>query len=256
MRQMKDLCMSVKGIRHFSETLYCIRLEPINPGESVPSFAPGQFVQLRIHAPEVLLRRPISIYGGSEHHLDLLIQVAGKATKYLSTAPLGTKVEVLGPLGNRFSDPTGEQILLVGGGVGIAPLLTMGRHLREEGYSPTFLLGARSETAFPDLKPFEEVGKLLITTEDGSLGERGYVTDHSVWSQGTPSDIYCCGPTPMMKAVTALARERQIRCEVSLENMMACGIGICLCCVEPTVRGNVCVCTEGPVFNTKDLLWQ
>lgn len=256
MRQMNDLTMSVCDIRHYSDTLYGIRLEPIDRAIKVTPFAPGQFVQLRIHAPEVLLRRPISIYGGSEKHLDLLIQVAGKATRYLRDAPIGTSVEVLGPLGNHFSAPIGERPLLVGGGVGIAPLLTMGRHLLSRGYEPTFLLGARTDSAFPDLTPFEEVGDLLITTEDGSLGEQGFVTEHTVWGKRTFSDIYCCGPTPMMKAVADIARRNKIRCEVSLENMMACGIGICLCCVEPTVRGNVCVCTEGPVFNIEDLLWQ
>lgn len=252
---MRDLAMSVVDMQHYSETLYRIRLEPIERGETVPAFLSGQFVQLHIHAPEVLLRRPISIYGGSDTHLDLLIQVAGKATRYLAEAPVGERVEVLGPLGNHFGDPVGREILLVGGGVGVAPLLTLGRDLAERGYRPKFLLGARSVAHFPDLRDFREVGEVLLTTEDGSLGERGFVTQHSEWQREEISDIYCCGPTPMMKAVAAIARAREIHCQVSLENMMACGIGICLCCVEPTVRGNVCVCTEGPVFNIENLLW-
>lgn len=255
MRQMKDIRMSVTDIHHFSDTLYLIRLEPLFADLTIPPFLPGQFVQLRIAAPEVLLRRPISIYGGDEHHLELLVQVAGKATEYLAHARVGEEVDVLGPLGNHFASPVGEEILLVGGGVGVAPLLTLGRSLRAEGHQPTFLLGARAESFFPDLTPFEEVGQLLTTTEDGSLGERGFVTSHSVWESRMITDIYCCGPTPMMKAVAEIARERGIHCQVSLENMMACGVGICLCCVEPTVRGNVCVCTEGPVFDIDDLLW-
>lgn len=255
MRQKKDLSMSLTDMQHYSETLFRVRLEPIAPGEKVPPYRPGQFVQLRIHAPGVLLRRPISIYGGSDSHLDLLVQAAGKATKYLSEASVGERVEVLGPLGNSFGEPVGEDILLVGGGAGVAPLPALGRDLAAKGLRPRFLLGARSAAQFPDLTPFREAGEVLLTTEDGSAGEKGLVTQHSEWKRTGISDIYCCGPTPMMKAVAAIARERRIHCQVSLENMMACGIGLCLCCVEPTVRGNVCVCKEGPVFDIDDLLW-
>lgn len=256
MREIQDLRMSVTDIRHFSDTLYRVRLEPVDRSLRVPDYEPGQFVQLRIHAPGVLLRRPISIYDGDEQHMDLLIQSVGRATHYLRDASPGEEVDLLGPLGNHFAPPGGEEILLVGGGVGIAPMLAQGRSLRAAGFSPTFLFGARSGVLFPDLSPFEELGEVLITTEDGSLGETGFVTDHTIIRSGRHfSDLYCCGPTPMMKAIARLAKERDISCQVSLENMMACGMGICLCCIEPTVRGNVCVCTEGPVFDIHDLLW-
>lgn len=117
-----------------------------------------------------------------------------------------------------------------------------------------FLLGARSAGDLLQVAEFGKVGKVHLSTEDGSVGEKGFVTVNSALS-GHVDMIYCCGPSPMMKAVAAIAREKGVRCEVSLENMMACGLGACLCCVENTVKGNVCVCTEGPVFNIEMLNW-
>ena len=95
-----------------------------------------------------------------------------------------------------------------------------------------------------------------VTTEDGSLGERGFVTNHSVLEREKFTRVQVCGPKPMMLAVARYAKANDIECEVSLENLMACGVGACLCCVEKTVEGNLCVCTEGPVFNIKKLSWQ
>jgi dihydroorotate dehydrogenase electron transfer subunit len=106
------------------------------------------------------------------------------------------------------------------------------------------------------LESFEAVGKVYVTTEDASLGEKGFVTNHSLLIDGDNYDkIFACGPTPMLKAVAAWAKEHEIACEVSLEHKMACGIGACLCCVENTEEGNVCVCKEGPVFSIDKLLW-
>ena len=173
------------------------------------------------------------------------------------------------PLGNGFSIPcdkiAGHKTLLAGGGVGVAPLLYLGKVLKEKGMEPTFLLGARSAKDLLMLSEFEKYGRVLVTTEDGTMGEKGFVTNHSVLQQETFNLIQVCGPTPMMKAVARYASEKGIACEVSLENLMACGLGACLCCVEKvrvdgdastTVTTNVCVCKEGPVFNINRLLWQ
>ena len=123
--------------------------------------------------------------------------------------------------------------------------------------SPCFLLGARSAKDLLQLSEFEKYGKVYVTTEDGSRGERGYVTSHTILSEESFDMIYTCGPKPMMVAVAKYAKEHGIECEVSLENHMACGLGACLCCVEDIKdEGNVCVCKEGPVFNIKKLLWQ
>jgi dihydroorotate dehydrogenase electron transfer subunit len=139
--------------------------------------------------------------------------------------------------------------------VGVAPLLYLGATLKEQGTAPTFLLGGRSAKDVLLLDEFQKYGRVLVTTEDATMGEKGFVTNHSVLNESF-SQIYTCGPTPMMKAVARYATEKGIECEASLENMMACGLGACLCCVEKTKDGNVCVCKEGPVFNIKQLLWQ
>ena len=149
-----------------------------------------------------------------------------------------------------------DKLLLVGGGVGTAPMLYLGEQLARKGCKPTFLLGARSDKDLLQLEQFAAYGEVYTTTEDGSHGEKGYVTQHSILSQIRFEQIYTCGPKPMMVAVAKYAKSKGINCEVSLENKMACGVGACLCCVENTSEGHLCVCKEGPVFNINKLLWQ
>jgi dihydroorotate dehydrogenase electron transfer subunit len=164
------------------------------------------------------------------------------------------------PLGNGFTMQGGEnalnKLLLVGGGVGVAPLLYLGAQLKEDGMDPMFLLGGRTANDLLMLDEFKKYGRVYVTTEDGSEGEKGFVTNHSLLQQERFDMIYTCGPTPMMKAVARYAKEKGIACEASLENLMACGLGACLCCVEKTTEGNLCVCKDGPVFNINRLLWQ
>lgn len=228
-------------------------------GSMLPAILPGQFVQVAANTPGVFLRRPISIndVNYDQNTIDLLIRKAGKGTSTLVALKEGDKLNILLPLGNGFSldVASGSRLLLIGGGVGVVPLLYLGRKLKEAGHKPEFLLGARSAADLLELDDFAAIGTVHVSTEDGSMGEHGLVTHHSAL-EGNIDTIYCCGPAPMMKAVASIARERAINCEVSLENMMACGLGACLCCVENTVKGNVCVCTEGPVFNINLLNWQ
>jgi dihydroorotate dehydrogenase electron transfer subunit len=121
--------------------------------------------------------------------------------------------------------------------------------------TPIYLLGARTQEDLLQLSQFQRYGEVYITTEDGSMGEKGFVTQHSILQNASFDRISVCGPKPMMQAVAKYARQKEVPCEVSLENLMACGLGACLCCVEKTIRGNVCVCKEGPVFNINDLTW-
>jgi dihydroorotate dehydrogenase electron transfer subunit len=148
-----------------------------------------------------------------------------------------------------------EKVLLIGGGCGIAPLLFLGKYLKSNGYIPDILLGFRNKERIIELEEYLKIGNVLITTEDGSQGEKGYVTLHSSLSTVKYNRIYCCGPDSMMKAVASYSRKRNIICEVSLENLMACGIGACLCCIVDTVKGHLCTCTDGPVFNINELKW-
>ena len=135
-------------------------------------------------------------------------------------------------------------------------MLMLGEALVKLGCRPVFLLGARTSNDLLQLDLFERLGEVFTTTEDGSHGEKGYVTQHSLLAQRHFDRIYTCGPKPMMMAVARYAKAAGTECEVSLENTMACGVGACLCCVENTQEGHVCVCKEGPVFNSKKLLWQ
>lgn len=220
---------------------------------------PGQFVQVEADVSGAFLRRPISVCDFNEHKglLDLLVQKVGIATHQWADYGQGASIDLIAPLGKGFtleSEWVGTSPLLVGGGVGIAPLLYLSKRLSQQGITPNILLGARTSDLIVLEEEFAQYGRLFYTTEDGSKGERGFVTNHSVW-QCKHSSIFTCGPLPMMKAVVALAKKGDYPCEVSLENRMACGIGACLCCVEKTTEGHLCACTEGPVFNREKLLW-
>lgn len=225
----------------------------------LPDMYPGQFAEVKVEdSPSTFLRRPISInwVDRQRNELWLLIQIVGQGTRKLSMLTPGDTLNLIYPLGNQFSYPPQKtaRILLVGGGVGIAPMLFWGSQLAAEGYIPNFLIGGRSAANLLLLDEFNKYGNVYVTTEDGSAGEKGFVTNHSVLSQSFDA-IYTCGPTPMMKAVAAYATKEGVFCEVSLENTMACGFGACLCCVTDTVDGHLCVCTEGPVFNITKLKW-
>jgi len=268
------LDLRVSAIERLHERYVLLRL---TQDEQLPQMAPGQFVEIRIDgAGAPLLRRPISVNFVDEetNELWLLVAIVGKGTQWLASLQKGDLVNVVGPLGNGFSQPSrenlsqssagvfspskdgGSRVLLVGGGVGVAPLLYQGCSLRRAGCEPAFLLGARTAKDLLLLDEFRKYGEVYVTTEDGSAGERGFVTQHSILQKERFPLIQTCGPTPMMKAVARFAYQQGIECEASLENMMACGLGACLCCVEKTTEGNLCVCKEGPVFNIKKLLWQ
>lgn len=229
-------------------------------GIALPDMYPGQFVEIHVaDSPTTFLRRPISVnfIDKPKNELWLLIQKIGDGTKRMAEYRKGDIVNIILPLGSSFSipDDANSKLLLIGGGVGTAPMLYLGAKLKEKGFSPNFLLGARSSGDLLQLDEFSKYGDIYTTTEDGSHGEKGYVTNHSILEKKNFTHIFTCGPKPMMMAVANYAHKKQINCEVSLENTMACGFGVCLCCVENTQRGNVCVCTEGPVFNIKELKW-
>lgn len=252
------LDLTVNSVEALSDKHVLIKLTDDKP---LPEMLPGQFVEVRVdNSPSTFLRRPISINNVdyNRNELWLLVAAVGDGTRQLQKLHKGDHLNCMLPLGNSFTMPTDstQKVLLVGGGVGVAPLLYFGKRIKAMGGEPTFLLGARSAKDVLERELFEQVGRVLITTEDGSEGEKGFVTNHSVLAQEHFDRISTCGPKPMMMAVARYAFKNDIECEVSLENKMACGVGACLCCVEKTVEGNKCVCKEGPVMNIKKLTWQ
>ena len=263
------LDLTVKAVERIHERYVLIRL---TDGDPLPEMVPRQFVEVRVDgSPSTFLRRPISInfVDREQNELWLLVATVGEGTRKLAELKAGEKLNCLLPLGNGWSLMHNSQFtihkedfrpLLVGGGVGVAPLLFLGAELKAQGCEPTFLLGARTAKDLLLLDIFKRYGRVYVTTEDGSEGEKGFVTNHSILQQERFDRISTCGPTPMMKAVARLAKEKGIDCEASLENLMACGLGACLCCVEKVRTSheqttNVCVCKDGPVFDVQRLLW-
>ena len=254
-KRVEDLMIT--GNRRLNEQFYVLTASSAHP---LPEILPGQFVQALVpDSPSTFLRRPLSIHDvdAEANTISLLVQIAGPGTRHLSRFKPGETINLVYPLGSSFTLPLpGERVLLTGGGCGMAPLLYLGRRIKEAGVEPVFALGFRNMSRVLEHDEFKKLGEVHISTEDGSLGHHGFVTDIPVFIENDWDRVYSCGPEPMMKAVAALCHKRNTFCEVSLENLMACGIGVCLCCVVQTTSGNVCSCTEGPVFNTNVLQWQ
>lgn len=254
-KRVQDLTISRKTIlnrRHF--------LLDLEAPEPLPLMLPGQFVQALVaDSPTTFLRRPFSIHQVDypNNRIRLLIQIKGEGTRHLGNLEEGDQLNLIYPLGNAFSLPDAGDVLLVGGGCGVAPLLFLAQYLSQNGIEPDILVGFRTQEEVAEIEEYSRFGTVFITTDDGTDGEKGLVTEHSLFHQARLpfSKIYVCGPDPMMKAVAGIAHRHDIPCEVSLENTMACGFGVCLCCVTPTDKGNERVCMEGPVFNTKRLQW-
>ena len=227
----------------------------------LPELKPGQFVNIEVkNSNEVFLRRPFSIYevDYKNNTLSMIIKILGRGSKILTELKVGDSLSIVYPLGKSFTFPgKSDRILLVGGGSGVAPMLFLAR---ESGLKPEnidIILGARTKEDHVNVDSYSQYAALHFASEDGSLGEKGFVTQHSVFTGNLKkyNKIYACGPDGMMRAVAKEAKSAGVFCEVSLENLMACGFGVCLCCIEPTHNGNLCVCTDGPVFNINDLKW-
>ena len=242
------------------------------------SAAPGQFVMVRVNgAIDPLLRRPFGIFDVGSYipahsgavtqpFFEMLYRVVGKGTAMLAALHETDLLDILGPLGKGFDlGVKGEEKLIIGGGVGLAPLYLLAKELVQ--HSPVRLFaGGRTRDDILCITEFERLGvECYVATEDGSLGECGLVTQalvkHIDTGKNSVKNLYACGPHGMLQAVAAIAEKRSIPCQVSLEGYMACGVGACLGCVTPGKNHGPdtpdfrCVCTEGPVFDANELGW-
>lgn len=224
------------------------------------SVRPGQFVHLRIsEGADFILRRPFSVHRVRGSSFDILYQVLGRGTRALSEAAPGRIMDTIGPLGTGWEVPDGvAHALLVAGGLGAAPLGMLADELAERGVAVTVALGAPTAERLMARGLFEDVARrVLLATDDGSAGVAGFVTAASAKALAEDDyDIACvCGPEAMARAVAAQAAEAGVPCRVSLERLMACGVGACLSCVVTTRSGRKRACCDGPVFDAQEVCW-
>ncbi|HWH31862.1 MAG TPA: dihydroorotate dehydrogenase electron transfer subunit [Egibacteraceae bacterium] len=231
--------------------------------------APGQFISIAVDAAGTLLRRPFSIFSVSQHGpwagtVEVVFDVIGPGTKWLAERSKHDVVDVVGPLGKPFPLPAQPvSCLLVGGGYGAAPLLYLAGVLQQGGFRTDIILGAKSQDRiFNAIEAKRLSATAQFTTEDGTLGTQGRVTDvmDRVIEQARTGVIYACGPMPMLAAVAHVARRHRIPSQVAVEEAMACGVGVCWTCVLPYAKKdgvqNLRACVDGPVFNGARIDWE
>ena len=267
--------------------------------ENLPRIEPGQFIMLRIsHQVDPLLRRPFGVYKtfgqgamSKKQGIEIIYKVVGKGTKLMTDLKPDDTVDILGPLGNGFPNPLsspfakggqrGLNIIMVAGGIGIAPFYLLAKSYQLKAISLKLLFGGRGKDDLPGLEDFQKLDSTMdISTEDGSIGKKGLVTDllKKELSKKGAHIVYACGPKGMLKEVAGIAAKADVPCYVSLDNAMACGIGACLGCAVKTVRSSVfgvrgkkeinsqlstrdsqlykMVCKDGPVFNAREIAWE
>lgn len=235
------------------------------------SFRPGQFVAVAVGGAEtsMLLRRSFALYGvkpGSQYAgtVQFVVAPRGPGTEWLVRQPIGAQLDLVGPVGVPFTLPReGVPVVLVGGGYGTAPLIPLAQQLIERGSEVDIIIGAATaDRLFGELQAKRLIGRVTVTTDDGSAGQRGWVTDPlpGVISRLGAEIVYACGPMAMLRAVGEVAQAHAIPAQVAVEEAMACGIGVCMTCVLP-VRGAdgvsrfVRSCVEGPVFEAGQVRW-
>jgi len=229
-----------------------------------PQCKPGQFVMIQTGiGKDPLLRRPFSLHQASSNgHIQIYFKNVGRGTNIMAHCKLEEKLDVFGPLGKGYDIDIDRPACLIGGGLGIAPLLFLAKRIARTAKDSTqnlIIIGGRSrEEVEPLVKDFQQIGMPVhCSTDDGSFGIQGYVTD-LFSSQDLPigSQVYACGPDPMLAVLQRICTNKKVGCQVSVESVMACGMGACLGCNVPSSKGGyVHVCIDGPVFRAEDLVW-
>ena len=256
----------------FQETVTVVSQKQIGTGiydltiqtkEIAAAAKAGQFVSVYSNDASKLLPRPISLCGIDRKAgtLRLVYRVTGEhtGTEEFSRLQAGDTMKIMGPLGNGFTVEKGRKAFLIGGGIGVPPMLQLAKEMKDAGENFQIVMGYRDAGTFL-LDEFKEQGESFVATEDGSVGTKGNVLDAIRENHLDADVIYACGPTPMLRALKAYAEEQNMTCYVSMQERMACGIGACLACVcnstEKDAHSNVKnkrICKEGPVFNAKEV---
>jgi dihydroorotate dehydrogenase electron transfer subunit len=279
---MKQLKVKIEENKKIGRDFYRMRVESVYLAKNSK---PGQFVEVKCSdGLDPLLRRPLGVHRISNNGIEILYEVVGKGTKLLSLKKKGGMLDLIGPLGNGFfvqrtAYSVQRTAVLVAGGIGAAPLVALAENLKKNKYNVVVMIGAKTKAHILCEDEFKALDcPVSVATEDGSKGENGLVTDllrstHNA-VRGT---IYACGPTAMLKAVAKIAEMKQMPCQVSMEERMACGVGVCLGCpvkvnrfaglpISRLKQANrqtgkqanyiyKMVCKDGPVFNAEDIAW-
>ena len=221
---------------------------------------PGQFIHIKVSQGfEPFFRRPFSVYRACDGKVELFFEPVGKGSRLLASMKKGDMLDVLGPLGNPFTLPSGDvkQVVFIGGGIGVAPLMLFSDVIRKHKAEKILLYGGRARAhTFPMIEFKKNKVKAFIATDDGSVGMKGRVSElFNKIAISSSTMIYTCGPRPMMAAVQAFARTHGLKGEASCEEVMACGLGACLGCSILTSKGYRTVCHDGPVFDLNELVF-
>lgn len=257
MQQLKTKILENKKV---AVSFYKMRIEAPYIAKNAK---PGQFIEVRCSDTNgPFLRRPLSVHRILKNEIEILYEVAGRGTELLSNRKKGEYLDVIGPLGNGFNILSDKRpAILVAGGIGVAPLLALSEKIAANKAGSHVIIGAKQASHILCEKEFKEADCfVMVSTEDGSKGHEGYATDilkHLLKTISCQSSgIYACGPHPMLKAAAHIARLTGIPCQVSLEERMACGVGVCLGCpVKVKGQEYKMVCKDGPVFNAEEIAW-
>ena len=261
---MKNMNLKIIENKKVTQGFYKMRIEAPYIAKTAH---PGQFVEIKCSdGNDPLLRRPLGVHKILKNGIEMLYEVVGRGTELLSKKKPGDTIDIIGPLGNGFTlpqipNPESRIPILIAGGIGVAPLLVLAEKITEKKKAPYIIIGAKTKPGILCEKEFKDLGCfVMVSTEDGSKGHKGYATDilkHLLKTINCQaSAIYACGPHPMLKAVSQMARLVNVPCQVSLDERMACGVGVCLGCpVKVKTGGYKMVCKDGPVFDAREIVW-
>lgn len=249
---MREIEFVIKENKPVTNTIYRLVLE-CGAGEHGIA-APGQFINIKIDG--LFLRRPISICDWTETTVTVIYKVVGKGTELLKTYEPGRRLNALSALGNGFAPArAGQRPLLIGGGVGVPPLYGLCRKLAESGARPTVILGFNTEHDAFYIEEFRELGaEVLVASADGSIGQKGFVTDVVQSLSESATFFYTCGPEPMLRALDKVLPD-DLEGQMSFEERMGCGFGACMGCSCETKYGAKRICKDGPVLERSEILW-